>query len=198
MNETDEALHITIADALSFIKRIFDRETINRIALQKCADAYGKWEAEGMDANEAIGWVGNYTRAAGFKPEKAAPNAPSPGMMSTVSPNSRFFGPPPAPAAPPGAWVDGSRVLNAAPIKYCLNEHRPALKFACMHQAVRPSPCETCDVLKNPVLMVEAQADLCECGHTMNVHYLLEEGDVHRYCVLCKEWHVFKAKGGEQ
>jgi hypothetical protein len=36
--------------------------------LQSCADVYGKWEKHGMDANEAIGWVGNYTRALGFKP----------------------------------------------------------------------------------------------------------------------------------
>jgi hypothetical protein len=39
-------------------------------ALQKCANAYGKWEGSNMDPNEAIGWVGNYTRAAGFKPMK--------------------------------------------------------------------------------------------------------------------------------
>jgi hypothetical protein len=39
-------------------------------ALQKCANAYGKWEGSNMDPNEAIGWVGNHTRAAGFKPKK--------------------------------------------------------------------------------------------------------------------------------
>lgn len=45
--------------------------------LQQCADMYGAWEQMKKDANETMGWIGNFTRAVGFKstPSPPAPSA---------------------------------------------------------------------------------------------------------------------------